>query len=313
MLLNAEERHGHKYGQCERRRGRKRGSWRLEAGNDGAKAGCRHKQKERSQKAEIFLRKNLPAGIDGVRAIGKISKEDYEQVFVPLLDDARREGRHIRFLYQLGPEFEGFTPGAAWEDAKIGLHFLRLFDGCALVTDLAWIRELTGLAGFFMPCPVSVFSNTEFAGAVDWLRSLPEGAAISHRLLPESGVIVVEVKQALRAQDFDSLAFTADAWIEAHGDLRKPDAQSGFRRHEPASRQFPFKLRESDLPPLPLFIPVRRIIGDWCCSLHRGDATTLCTSTSSVGPSSLLRFAFYTAMLVWDSAHPVRWAEAHRG
>jgi SpoIIAA-like len=164
--------------------------------------------------------KDLPGGIDGVRAIGKISKEDYEQVFVPLLDEARREGRHIRFLYQVGPDFEGFTPGAAWEDAKIGLHFLRLFDGCAIVTDLAWIRELTRLAGFFMPCPVSVFSNTEFAGAVDWLRSLPEGSAISHQLLPESGVIVVEVKQALRAQDFDSLAFTADTWIEAHGSLQ---------------------------------------------------------------------------------------------
>jgi len=164
--------------------------------------------------------KDLPRGIDGVRAIGKISKEDYEQVFVPLLDEARREGRRIRFLYQLGPEFEGFTPGAAWEDAKIGFQFLRLFDGCAVVTDLVWIRELTRLAGFFMPCPVSAFGNTEFAGAVEWLRSLPESAAISHRLLPESGVIVVEVKQALRAQDFDALAFTADAWIEAHGDLR---------------------------------------------------------------------------------------------
>ena len=86
--------------------------------------------------------KDLPRGIDGVRAIGKISKEDYEQVFVPFLDEARREGRHIRFIYQIGPEFEGFTPGAAWEDAKIGIHFLRLFDGCAVVTDLAWIREL---------------------------------------------------------------------------------------------------------------------------------------------------------------------------
>ena len=164
--------------------------------------------------------KDLPRGIDGVRAIGKISKEDYEQVFVPLLEEARREGRRIRFLYHLGPEFEGFTPGAAWEDAKIGLHFLRLFDGCAVVTDLGWIRELTRLAGFLMPCPVSIFGNTEFDGAVNWLRSLPESAAISHRLLPDSGVIVVEVKQALRAQDFDSLAFTADAWIEAHGDLQ---------------------------------------------------------------------------------------------
>jgi len=164
--------------------------------------------------------KDLPPGIDGVRAIGRISKEDYERVFVPLLDELRSEGRRIRFLYQLGPEFKGFTPGAAWEDAKIGLHSMRLFDGCAVVTELAWIREWTRLAGFFMPCPVRVFGNKVFAEAVDWLRSLPEGPVVSHRLLPESGVIVVEVKQALRAQDFDALAFTADAWIEAHGDLQ---------------------------------------------------------------------------------------------
>ena len=164
--------------------------------------------------------KDLPNGIDGVKAIGKISKEDYEQVFVPLLDDTRREGRHIRFLYQLGPEFEGFTPGAAWEDAKIGLHSMRLFDGCVVVTDLTWVREFTQLAGFLMPCPVRVFGNQERDKAIDWLASLPEGAAVSHRLLPDLGVMVVEVKQALRAQDFDALAFTADTWIEAHGHLQ---------------------------------------------------------------------------------------------
>jgi hypothetical protein len=33
-------------------------------------------------------------------------------------------------------------------------------------------------------------------------------------------VIVVEVKQALRAQDFDALELAADNWIEAHGDLQ---------------------------------------------------------------------------------------------
>ena len=71
-----------------------------------------------------------------------------------------------------------------------------------------------------MPCPVWVFRNTEFAKAVDWLGSLPEGPAISYRLIPESGVIVVDVKQPLRAQDFDAVAFTADTWIEAHGDLQ---------------------------------------------------------------------------------------------
>jgi hypothetical protein len=103
--------------------------------------------------------KNLPNEIEGVKAIGKVSKEDYEQVFAPFLEEARRQGRRIRFLYQLGPEFGSFTPGAAWEDAKIGLHFMRLFDGCAVVTDLDWIREATRLVGFFMPCPVRVFGN----------------------------------------------------------------------------------------------------------------------------------------------------------
>ncbi len=162
----------------------------------------------------------LPKGIDGMKAVGKLSKEDYENVCLPLMDEARREGRRLRFLYQLGPEFGGFTPAAAWEDAKIGLHSMRLFDGCAVVTDVGWIRESTRLMGFFMPCPAKVFSNQELTKAVEWLAALPEGPTVSHRLIPESGVIVVEAKQALRVQDFDALAMTADAWIEAHGDLQ---------------------------------------------------------------------------------------------
>ena len=164
--------------------------------------------------------RDLPGGIDGVRATGRVSKEDYEQVFVPLLDEARQEGRRLRLLYQLGPEFEGFSPGAAWEDAKIGLQSIRLFDGCAVVTDKGWIKETTRLAGFLMPCPVRSFGNNELDKAVAWLESLPEVASVSVRLLPALGVVVVEVKQALRVQDFDALAFTADAWIEAHGSLR---------------------------------------------------------------------------------------------
>ena len=163
--------------------------------------------------------KDLPKGLEGLKAVGKVSKEDYENVVEPLLDEARREGRRIRFLYQFGPEFEGFTASGAWEDARIGLRAMRLFDGCAIVSDAGWIRETAQLAGFLMPCPVRVFGNQERDSAIAWLGSLPEGPGVSHRLLPERGVIVVEVKGPLRAQDFDSLGATADSWIEAHGDL----------------------------------------------------------------------------------------------
>ena len=45
-------------------------------------------------------------------------------------------------------DFEGFSGGAAWEDAKLGFRSMHLFNGCAVVTDVGWIRESTRLAAF---------------------------------------------------------------------------------------------------------------------------------------------------------------------
>jgi hypothetical protein len=41
---------------------------------------------------------------------------------------------------------------------------------------------------------VRVFGNHELDKAIEWLSSLPEGAGVSHRLVPESEVIVIVVK-----------------------------------------------------------------------------------------------------------------------
>ena len=168
----------------------------------------------------IEVLKDLPPGVDGVKASGRVSTDDYQKVMVPLLDAARRQGRHLRFLYQVGPDFHGFTPGAAWEDIKIGLRTMRLFDACAVVSDIGWIRESTRLAAFFMPCPVKAFSVADRQSAADWLQSLPELSTVEQRMVGDTGVLVVELTQALRKQDFDAIALTADAWIESHGMLR---------------------------------------------------------------------------------------------
>lgn len=162
---------------------------------------------------------DVPAEIAAVRAVGTVSKRDYETVIEPLVDDARSADRRLRFLYEFGPEFRSFTPGAGWEDLKVGMHSMRLFEGCAIVTDIGWIRQSTRLMSFVMPCPVHVFGGQERAEAVDWLTSLPEGPGVSHRLLPESQVLVIEVEEPLRAQDFDDLARTADGWLESHTEL----------------------------------------------------------------------------------------------
>ena len=164
--------------------------------------------------------KDLPDGVDGVRARGRVTRDDYEQVLEPILAEARSQGRRLRFLYHFGREFEGFTAGAAWEDARVGWHYLRLFERCAIVSDVGWIRETSRLVGVMLPCPVKAFGNSAWQEALAWLRGPAEGARLMHRLLPEVGVLVVEPGGPLRPEDFDALALTVDPWIEAHGTLR---------------------------------------------------------------------------------------------
>ncbi|MFG2881707.1 STAS/SEC14 domain-containing protein [Streptomyces sp. NPDC048297] len=162
---------------------------------------------------------DVPPGIDAIKAIGTVTKDDYKAVIEPLIDEARKEGRRIRLLSEIGPEFRSFTPAAGWEDLKVGIGAMRLFEGCAVVTDTGWIRESTGLTSFLMPFPVRVFGGEEREEALRWLVSLPEGPGVSHQLLPESKVLVVEVELPLRAQDFDALAHTADSWLATHDTL----------------------------------------------------------------------------------------------
>jgi hypothetical protein len=162
---------------------------------------------------------DVPPGIDALKAVGSVSKNDYETVVEPLVDSARREGRRIRFLYEFGPEFRSFTPAAGWEDLKVGISSMRLFEGCAIVSDTGWLRESTRLMGFLMPCPVRVFGAQDRDEALRWLSSLPEGPGVSHRFVPESQVLVVEADQPLRVQDFDALAVAADTWLESHEKL----------------------------------------------------------------------------------------------
>jgi hypothetical protein len=62
-----------------------------------------------------------------------------------------------------------------------------------------------------------VFANQERDEAIAWLDS--ESSTVSHRLLPEWGVLFVDVPRPLGSRDFDALAATIDPWIEAHGKL----------------------------------------------------------------------------------------------
>jgi SpoIIAA-like len=121
----------------------------------------------------------VPAGVQALEAIGTVTADDYRRVFAPLIDQTRRTGSRMRLLYQFGPGFECITPGALWADTRLGLGYVRLLDGCAVVSDIGWIRTPTRAIGKWMPCPVRVYRNNERNDAVAWLTSLAEGADVA--------------------------------------------------------------------------------------------------------------------------------------
>jgi hypothetical protein len=154
----------------------------------------------------------LPAGVDGVRCNGKLTREDYDAVVVPLLEEVQREQRRLRCLVEMDG-FDGTTPGAAFEDVRLGLRAMGSFDGCAVVSSLPWVGEVLRFVGFLLPYPVRVFPTDRRDEAIAWLTSLSGGPGITHRVLADTGVVVVEVAEPLRVQDVEALATVVDGWL----------------------------------------------------------------------------------------------------
>jgi len=150
-------------------------------------------------------------------AVGKVSTEDYLKQIEPPLDKARAEGRKVRFLFQFGKDFESFTPGAAWEDFKVGVLRINTISSCAVVSDIGWIRSMSKLWGTILPCSVKVYKNSERDDALAWLNSGEIG--LEHHLDDEKKVLTVEINAPLSAHKFEVLSSMVDPWIEKHGNL----------------------------------------------------------------------------------------------
>jgi hypothetical protein len=116
---------------------------------------------------------SLPDGVDGIEARGTLTSGDYARVFAPLVDRHRRGGQRLRLLYQFGPDFNRITPAALWADSRLGARYLPLLDGCAVITDIDWIRDPGRSIAKWLPCPLRVYDNAHRDEAARWLASLP--------------------------------------------------------------------------------------------------------------------------------------------
>ena len=114
---------------------------------------------------------DVPAGVTGLRASGKVSAEDYKQVLEPALREAAEAGE-IRLLYVLGEDFE-MSAGATAQDAKMGLELgvghHSAWKRTAVVTGAEWVAKAMRAFAWMAPGEVRVFELGEEAEAKSWV------------------------------------------------------------------------------------------------------------------------------------------------
>lgn len=112
---------------------------------------------------------HLPDNVVGISASGEVDSKDYETVLIPAIEAALKKHDRIRVLYELTPEFRGFTAGAMWDDSRFGLAHWTAWERLALVTDVHWVANATRMFAFAMPGLIKVFPNSEQTEAEKWI------------------------------------------------------------------------------------------------------------------------------------------------
>ena len=115
---------------------------------------------------------DLPAGVLGFRASGKMTRDEYREIMKPIYATLER-GEKLNIYFELAGDFDGLDLGALWEDMKaagsVGLMHRSSWERMALVTDKDWIKHAVAVVGPLAPGELRLFEPALTVEAKAWI------------------------------------------------------------------------------------------------------------------------------------------------
>jgi len=108
--------------------------------------------------------------IIGLRATGKLTDEDYQEVLIPSLAALINQHGKVRLLCYMDDEFTGVEAGAIWDDAKFFLPHKDDFEKMTIVGGPKWIELIMKLFAPLIKVDVKIFSGEQLSEAWEWIR-----------------------------------------------------------------------------------------------------------------------------------------------
>ena len=109
----------------------------------------------------IELIPDIPDNVVALNKTGEDNPDDYENVFVPAVEQAQQKHEKIRLLYQMDSE-----PSP---DSKVGLKEFAQFEKVTLGTDSESGASKVKTFSFMIPCEIRVFPISELEEAKTWI------------------------------------------------------------------------------------------------------------------------------------------------
>jgi len=113
--------------------------------------------------------KDLPDHVVGIHAAGEVSKDDYEKVLIPRIEELVRRQGEINYLLILETNVGNFTAGAWWDDFKLGLKHFTQWNRIAVVTDQKGVEWASDALRLFIPGKSRGYPMAELDAAIKWV------------------------------------------------------------------------------------------------------------------------------------------------
>lgn len=117
----------------------------------------------------IAVMPNIPSNMVAFRALGEVTKNDFEEVVMPAVDDLVKKTGELNYLLQIDTELSNFTAGAWWQDALLGIKKLTKWNRAAIVSDSEGIGKFTSIFSVIMPGEFKAFKKDELSRAIEWV------------------------------------------------------------------------------------------------------------------------------------------------
>jgi hypothetical protein len=103
-----------------------------------------------------------------IKAVGKLTKEDYE-AFVPKVEQLIQRFGKVRILFEM-KDFHGWNAGALWQDIKFDIKHFRDIERLALVGDRKWEKGMSIFCKPFTTAKIKYFDVNEADKAKIWIK-----------------------------------------------------------------------------------------------------------------------------------------------